>query len=568
MDRTESRNSFWRKHPWLSWVAGGLLVGLVLMAVIVNILAHRAEPFFRERVVEALAERFHARVELDALHLSLGNSLHGEWGVWADGLGLRIWPPAQVEGVDVPRPRPPIQPLIKLAEFRFHVPMHYQSGVPVNIRLVRLKGLEIRLPPRSRMQHTPFGTEGPAAPPSAGAQADIQVRIDSVDCSGALVELQTDKPGKLPLEFVIRHFKVTDLRPGQQMGFEAELTNPKPPGEIRSTGSFGPWNTSDPGESPVKGDYRFERADLSVFKGIAGILSSTGHYQGTLRDITVDGETDTPDFQLSHFGHQMALHTNFHARVDGTNGDTWLDPVDGTIGQSHFKAQGQVVRVLVPGADGKLHSTGHDIALTITVDRSRLEDFMRLASRSSTPIVTGDVNLNAILHIPPGLAPVHERMTLTGRFALDGAEFTNPKVQDRIRELSLRGQGRPEAMKSAEDSPIKSQMSGDFQFGSGLLKLPTVTYTVPGADIELHGTYYITKNFLDFSGVARLQATVSEAVGGWKGLLLKPADRIFRKDGAGTEIPIYLAGPREKPHFGFDAEHLKSTHPQRPGSQD
>jgi AsmA-like C-terminal region len=568
MDLRENPASFWRRHRWLPWLAGGLFLGLSLLAVVVNIVAHRAEPFVRERVVQALEDRFHARVELDELHLSLGNSLHGEWGIWAEGRGLRVWPPAQVQRGSVPQPWPPIQPLIELAEFRFHAPLHYRSGNPIHIGLVHLKGLEIRVPPRSRMQHAPPGAEPSGATQVNQASAGIQLQIDTVDCNNAHVELQTDKPGKMPLEFVISHFKVTDLRPGHPVDFEAALTNPKPPGEILSKGSFGPWNISDPGESPVKGDYRFERADLSVFKGIAGILHSTGHYDGTLRNITVDGETDTPDFQLSHFGNQMALHTNFHARVDGTNGDTWLDPVEGTIGQSHFRAQGQIVRVLAPGSDGKLQSRGHDIALDITVERARLEDFLHLASRTSTPILTGAVNLSALLHIPPGPAPVHERMTLKGRFALDGAEFTNLKVQGRIKELSLRGQGRTGELKSADPAQIQSQMQGDFQFGSGLLKLPAFTYTVPGADIELHGAYYIDKNLLDFSGVAKLQATVSEAVGGWKGILLKPADRLFKKDGAGTEIPIYISGSRERPQFGFDSEHLKTTHPQRPGTQD
>ena len=37
------------------------------------------------------------------------------------------------------------------------------------------------------------------------------------------------------------------------MGFEAELTNPRPVGTIHTKGSFGPWLVADPGESPVDG---------------------------------------------------------------------------------------------------------------------------------------------------------------------------------------------------------------------------------------------------------------------------------------------------------------------------
>ena len=110
------------------------------------------------------------------------------------------------------------------------------------------------------------------------------------------------------------------------MVFDAELTNPRPVGAIHTTGQFGPWQGSDPGESPVSGDYRFTHADLSTIKGIAGILTFGRPIPGTLRDLMVDGQTDTPDFRLSNSSNPLPLHTTFHARVDGTNGDTWLIP--------------------------------------------------------------------------------------------------------------------------------------------------------------------------------------------------------------------------------------------------
>jgi hypothetical protein len=72
-------------------------------------------------------------------------------------------------------------------------------------------------------------------------------------------DVETSKPGKLPLEFAIAHLSLKGIRNGDAMGFEAELTNPRPVGTIHtSKGSFGPWQVDDPGESPITGDYRFE----------------------------------------------------------------------------------------------------------------------------------------------------------------------------------------------------------------------------------------------------------------------------------------------------------------------
>ena len=545
-DLTEVRKSFWRSNRWLRWVAGGLLLAAAAVAWTVAVLLHRAEPFLRARIVEGLQDHFHARVELDSFHVSLTN------GLWAEGKGLRIWPPAQVEGVTVPGIAAAGEPLIRLEEFRFHAPWHYAPGKPFHISVVELKGLEVHLPPRSHFANPPEVAGQPEALRRKIDASLVSFIVDTIQCNGAHLVVETSKPGKLPMEFAIERLKLTGVAAGGAMGYEAELTNPRPVGKIYATGSFGPWQVADPGESPVAGNYRFEHADLASFKGIAGILDSTGRYQGTLRELVVDGETETPDFRLSHFGNPLPLHTRFHARVDGTNGDTWLDPVEATLGQSHFWVQGQIVRVTAADAAGALHSIGHDLALTVNVDQGRIEDFLRLASHSPTPLLTGAVSLKAALHIPPGAAPVHERLKLNGSFALDQAQFASPKIQSRIAELSLRGQGLPQNVKTIDPASIRSAMHGSFQVAGGVLSLPALDYTVPGAEIQLKGTYGLEGGALNFAGYAKMQATVSKMVGGWKGFLLKPVDRYLRKDGAGTEVPIHIEGTREEPEFGID----------------
>ena len=557
-----TRASFWRRNRWFKWVAGGLLLLAAGLAVVVDVALHRAEPYLRARIVETLQDRFHARVELDSFHMSLGNGLR------AEGHGLRIWPPAQVEGVTVSQATSSGDPMIRLDEFRFHAPLHYEPGKPFHISLVELKGLDIRLPPKSHFGHAPGPAQdartdpdgqSPAAQHTA-ADALLRFGVDSIECTGAHFVLETSKPGKLPLDFAIAHFKLTDISSGGAMGFDAELTNPRPVGAIHSTGTFGPWLVADPGESPITGDYTFDHADLAGFKGIAGILSSTGRYQGTLRDLVVDGDTDTPDFRLTHFGNSLPLHTHFHAKVDATDGDTWLDPVDATLGHSHFTAQGQVVRVAASevGSPGSLPpSKGHDIALTVNVDRARIEDFLHLASHTATPLLTGAVTMKTMLHIPPGPAPVHERISLKGSFNLDQARFSSAKIQDSLKQLSLRGQGRPQDVKAADPADIHSTMQGDFQLAAGVISLPALTYTVPGATIQLNGTYGVEGGALDFTGTAKMQATVSQMVGGLAGLLLKPADKYFKKNGAGTEVPIHISGTREEPIFGIEFNRMK-----------
>lgn len=547
----EAHESFWRRHRRLMWIGGVLLLLLIAAAVTISVVLHHAEPYLRARLLAELEQRFHARVELDSFRVSLIN------GLWAEGKGLRVWPAATSGNSNSSAP------LIRLAEFRFHAPLHYSPGKPIYVSLVELKGLDVDIPPKMRLAH-PGGTAGGSSPGGSGV---LKFEVGTVKCTGARLTLETGKPDKPPLVFAIAHLKLTGVGEGRSaMGFDAQLTNPRPQGTIHTKGRFGPWAVDDPGETPIAASYRFEHADLASFKGIAGILSSKGEYEGTLRDLDVDGNTDTPDFRLSSGGDAMHLRTHFHAQVDGTNGDTRLKSVDATLGRSHLTARGEIVRVAAVNAQngGPARPGGHHITLTVNVDRGYIEDFLRLATRGE-PLLTGALTMQTSLGIPPGKIPVSDRLRLNGKFLLADAEFTNTNLQNRIDELSLRGQGKPQEAKNPDPVNVQSSMQSDFQMANGVITLPNLKYSVPGAEIDLDGTYGVIGGILNFKGTAKMQATISQMVGGWKGLLLTPLNRFFKKGGAGTAVPVVIGGTRKNPQFTVDFGRLKKTIPQRPG---
>ncbi|MGB8029046.1 MAG: AsmA-like C-terminal region-containing protein [Terracidiphilus sp.] len=547
-----------RKRTWLKWAAAAVLLAFLLLGVAITVAIRRAEPMLRAAIVEKLEEHFHARVELDSFHVSLIS------GLWAEGKGLRIWPPVDMPGVTVEGPNGTVvtKPLITLGEFRFHTPLRYKPGEPIRIAVVQLNGLNIDLPPKPLFKHAhaPAGTA-----PGGGQQPMLSFLIRRIECYGAHLTIQTSKPGKLPLEFDIAKLQLHNVSLGGSMHFDAQLTNPRPAGIIFTSGSLGPWVVEDPGETPVEGGYRFEHADLAVFKGIAGILNSTGKYQGVLRNLEVDGQTSTPDFRLTHFGTAMPLETTFHATVDGTNGDTWLHPVRATLGQSRFTAEGQIVGIpseTLPNGTGR--PGGRQIAMNVIVNGGRMEDFMRLVSKNGTPLMTGELTLKTKLEIAPGTEPVEEKIELNGSFELEDAAFTSAKVQNDVGELSMRGQGEPKDAKNAGDE-VRSAIVSNFTMANGVITLPNLKYTAPGAEIDLAGKYGLDASTLDFKGTAQTEATVSQMVGGWKGILLKPADRFFKKHGAGTLVPIHVDGTEQDPHFGIDFGRIEHTSPQTPG---
>jgi hypothetical protein len=520
-----------RRHIWvrvLAWTGFVAFLSFAALFTVFAIYFRRAEPILRNRVIQTLAARYDSRVELDTFAVSVWR------GFEVTGGGLKLYP----NQLDVP------QPLISANKFSFRTSWRDLLSTPMRIGVVRVSGLDVYLPPRDqRSSLTGFR-------PGESKQAKIQIVVDRIDIDHASLVLGTNKPGKVPLEFEIGSLRLTSVGSGQPMRFHAILINPKPIGDIDSTGTFGPFNEHNPADTPVSGSYSFSHADLSTLKGIGGTLSSTGNYHGPLDNITVDGETDTPNFSLDTAHHPVPLHTKFHAVVDGTDGDTHLLPVDAHLLHSHIIAKGDVVNV--PGQ-------GHDITIDATVEPARIEDLLQLGVRTQPPIMTGALALHTQLEIPPGKESVTQKMRLQGRFDITGAHFTSSDVQSKIDQLSLRGQGHPEEAKQdaaqGVNANVASEMQGDFTLGNRIVTVTGLHYIVPGADIALNGTYLLDGDQVDFHGTARLQAKVSQMVTGWKSLLLKPVDPFFSKDGAGTEVPISITGTRSDLHFGLDFHH-------------
>jgi hypothetical protein len=84
------------------------------------------------------------------------------------------------------------------------------------------------------------------------------------------------------------------------------------------------------------------------------------------------------------------------------------------------------------------------------------------------------------------------------------------------------------------------------------MDFPDLSFSVPGALIDMSGIYTLDGNRFDFHGKAKLHARPSQMTTGWKSLLLKAVDPFLAKNGYGTEVPIEISGTKADPHFGLD----------------
>ena len=521
-----------KRWPW-KWIGVIAIVFLVIGLIAVRSVIHRAQPILRARVIDSLTARFKSRVDLASLNVSVMRGLE------VSGTGLKIF------GATDPNPyEPGVQPLISIDTFHFHTGIRNLFGPPVHVDTVYVKGMNLNIPPKgSREELTNMSPK----------KKRISVFVDKFICEDTNLLINTLKPGKPPLEFAIHDLRMKDIGPGQPMSFDATLVNPRPVGDIHSTGLFGPWDVDDPRDTPVQGQYSFSNADLGTIKGIGGILSSTGNYEGMLSNIVVDGTTDTPDFQITRSGHPMPLHTEFHAIVDGTNGDTHLEPVKATLLHSSFTAKGSIIREQNPH--------GHDIELDVTLDRAQIQDLLELGVRTNPPIMTGPVEMTTKLSLPPGNEDVVDRLKLAGTFHLPSAHFTNEKVQSKIDSLSLRTQGKPKEAREQPEKDVPVDLRGIFTLVNGTMTFSLVHFQIPGTHVDMAGVYSLDGKTFDFHGTAKLEAKLSQMTTGWKSILLRPVDPFFSKHGVGTEVPIKVTGTESEPHFGLDFGHKDEQKP-------
>ena len=221
----------------------------------------------RQRLVAVLASRLDGEVDIRTLR----------WRAFP-------FPFAEGEGVTVRhRGRRDVAPLISIRHFS--ATGSVLGLLRRHISRVTITGLDIEIPPdRNRDKKSSAPGEESSDRESArgekrgGENVDVArtLVIDDLVSSDARLVIIPSEPARDPRVWHIHDLHMTSVGFDRAMPFEATLTNALPPGAIASRGTFGPWRSEEPGRTPVDGSFSFQHANLAVFKGVAGILSSSG----------------------------------------------------------------------------------------------------------------------------------------------------------------------------------------------------------------------------------------------------------------------------------------------------
>jgi hypothetical protein len=400
-----------------------------------------------------------------------------------------------------------------------------------HVKRVEVQGMHVLIPPLGSEHFERFKRSS--------------VVIDDLVADGAILEVAR-ATGNPPLKFSFQGFTISDVGSYGAASFKATLLNPEPPGEITTTGKFGPWNAENVGSTPVAGEYYFQHADLGVFPGIDGTLSSSGKYQGKLERIEVDGSTDTPLFKVLSSSHQVQLKTQFHAVVNGENGDTLLQDVDAQFRQTSILARGTVA--------GEAGRSGKSAALELSSKDGRIQDLLLLFIKSPRAPMSGNAIFKAKISIPPGDKPFLEKVVLQGDFGIDDGSFTKPQTQQGVNSLSqgARADKNHTTEDQTEPQNILSDLKGYVLLKNGIAKFSNLSFGIPGASVQMEGTYNLISEKIDLHGTLKTAAEISKTTHGIKSLLLKVLDPFFKNKPGGYVAPVKISGTYDHPSFGLD----------------
>ncbi len=408
---------------------------------------------------------------------------------------------------------------------------------PGYVARIVLKGLRVQVPPRG---------SGASSQDDLVAHSATQsrTRVGEIIADGALLEIarQGDRP---PLKFEIHALTLKSVSRNTPFYYSVALTNAIPHGEITSQGRFGPWNESDPGQTAVSGSYKFQGADLSVFPGIAGMLSSSDKFSGELAKIEAGGTVEIPDFTVKEANHRVPLQARYSATINAIHGDISLRRVEASLQDTTLVASGDIVGH--PGKKGRFTS------IRIEARTGKVEDLLRLFVRDPTPPLAGAITFGADVSIVPEGRPFLREADLRGQFAIAKGVFVHPDTQSRVNDLSRRSRGEIPGQQDAEvRRNVSSNIKSDVRLHDGVAMLTNLSFLIPGASAHMNGTYNLLTGTVNLHGTLKTEAEISQTTTGLKSILLKPLNPLFKRKHAGADMPVELTGTYAKPHVGVD----------------
>jgi len=184
---------------------------------------------------------------------------------------------------------------------------------------------------------------------------------------------------------------------------------------------------------------------------------------------------------------------------------------------------------------------------------------LRLFVKGSRAPMSGVTSFQAHVTVPPEGKPFLREATLQGDFGIGGGHFGKPSTQESVDKLSETARGQKSAQPPEENNPadnVISDLRGHVELRNGVATFTDLSFTVPGADARLQGTYNVLNEQIDFHGTVKMDVKFSQGTSGVKSVFAKVLNPFFDKK-RGSVIPVVMDGTYHNPHFGIDLNPIK-----------
>ena len=369
--------------------------------------------------------------------------------------------------------------------------------------------------------------------------------MEELVADGATLDFSSHEPTGKPLRFAFQRLRLTGFGEVREIGFSMTLANPHPPGELKTSGTFGPFSSTNRGRTPIAGSFQLSGASLGQYHGLGGSLNGKGNFRGPIESIRVRGAVDVSNFEVNHNGHSVQLRADYQAAINGLSGDVVLESIEADFLRTHLSVAGAI--------QSRAGERGKTVSLDFAGEQARIEDLLRLFTKADHPALNGPIALRAHVELPPGQERFLRRLRLNGAFGIDDAHWTRARTQTKINELSARARGDKKEVEDRDSQleRVVSDLKGAVSLHGGVAALSRVSFRVPGATATGGGTYNVITRQVDLRGTVSMVADVSEAASGLKSILLKPFDRLFRGDKKhkGATLPVSITGEYPHPRY-------------------
>jgi hypothetical protein len=496
-----------------------LIIAAIILLVALGILAlifYLEWPFSRSSVIQSLQQQSDSAVQIDKFH----NTFFPHPGCVAEGVTFR-------------RGNNP-QPIITIQ--RLTIRANYIGMLRHHIETIKADGLRVWLSSQQTSGVDNIGRLG------------WGVTIGSLIADGAEVDYQRADPKQPPLVFRMPKLMLRNLADRQALPYKATVQLSEPPAEVNVSGNFGPWQAGNAGQTRLSGSFNVQRLDLGTFGDIAGTLVAHGNFDGILQHLQVNGTTDVPDFVVEQANHPVDLATQFHAFVDGINGDVSLDSA--TV---HFAGTTLLAAGTVAGQDD---ANGKIARLKISSEQARLRDLLMLVVSDNPAAMAGAITFSADVTLPPEDRPFLDRVMLESDFGITGAQYPNPQTQKTVDIMSARARGEANKAQDEEErsdvdpGKVLSELKGHVVLKNGVARLTNVYFKVPGASSKVSGTYQLSTEKVNLEGRAWLDVTLPKTTTGAKSFFLKIIQPFTHKDWHhGSTVTVKIGGTYHNPTF-------------------